>query len=68
MVFSRAWRETKVRQFSSQTIYFRSDAEYIEIITWVVRAYDFYSRVFERLSRTSERSERVSDKRSKTSE
>ena len=29
--------------------------EYLEIITWVSRAYDLYSRVFESLSRTNER-------------
>ena len=33
---------------------------YIEITSWLVSAYDFYSRVVKNRKRTSERSERVS--------
>ena len=34
--------------------------QYIEITSWLVSAYDFYSRVVKNRKRTSERSERVS--------
>ena len=36
------------------------DLEDIEITSWLVSAYDFYSRVVKSRKRTSERSERVS--------
>ena len=38
----------------------KNNFEYIEITSWLVSAYDFYSRVVKNRKRTSERSERVS--------
>ena len=42
--------------------------QYVEITSWLVSAYDFYSRVVKNRKRTSERSERVSLRFFSTSE
>ena len=42
------------------TYFTRIFEEVIEITSWLVSAYDFYSRVVKNRKRTSERSERVS--------